>query len=76
MTQKDVRKYLKETPDGARVASIALALRRSERSVRATLQGIPDAYIDRWDNSRREKGYDDIWCLAPVPANCPKPERA
>lgn len=74
MTQKDVRNFLKESPDGARVQSIALALRRSEKSVRATLYTIPDAYIDRWDNSRRDKGYDDIWCLAPVPAHCPKPE--
>lgn len=75
MTMKQIRHYLRQQEDGARIQQIAKAVNRRDDAVRSALQGMPDAYIDRWERSPGAGGFGPIWCVVDVPEHCPKPER-
>lgn len=70
---KSIRQMLRDNPDGLDVETIASALHMDKDSVRRALQGMPDAYIDRWIGTRYP--FSAIWCSVPVPPNCPHPAR-
>lgn len=69
-----LRKLLREYADGLSVPEIAEKIEQHADSIRASLQSMPDAYIDRWQ-TRRGKYLSAVWCVVAVPEHCPKPER-
>lgn len=69
-----VRELLKKFPDGLTAMEIARFMElQSSTGVITALQGMGDAYIDRW--VRRSTGQlAAVWCLADVPEDCPRPD--
>lgn len=72
---QDIRKLLREYPDGLTTYQITDRLKIScPDTVQNCLKNMPDAYIDRWIKTHGCRGqYSAIWCVVEVPENCPKP---
>jgi len=74
-----LRKLLRTHPDGMSVASLCAALNvdRGVTAVYDALHHMPDAYIDRWEQSRTATGrasmYRAVWCVVDVPEHTPRP---
>jgi len=75
--QSKIRELLQRFPDGLTASEIAsrVGIAGAEhRSLRRTLTGMPDAYIDRW--VRHQRGpLAAVWCVVVPPPHCPKPDR-
>ena len=71
---KRLREILRANPDGADVRTLVMATGASKWSVPDSLAIMPDAYIDRWYKDASTRGqWASVWCVVPVPENCPKP---
>ena len=70
-----LRTILRDQPDGLTVSEAAAAIGAAPNHVRAALQVMPDAYIDRWSSPKRGP-YVAVWCVVTPPANCPHPTDA
>lgn len=75
-----VRVVLRQAPDGMSASEIAEHLEARADAVRAALANrMVDAYIDRWEPVPNASGrgkpanFEAVWCVVPVPANCPHP---
>ncbi len=68
-----IRAALQASDDGMSVKEIVAASGIHPNVARDCLKRMGEAYIDRWryTGSRPEA----VWCLANVPADCPKPDR-
>lgn len=75
----NIRAILREHPDGLTARDIASKPNGPCNKNNATrcLKSMPDAYIDQWAiMTRNSRGqYSAIWCVVPVPENCPHPTR-
>jgi predicted transcriptional regulator len=67
-----IRKALRDT-DGLTIAELQKLTGRTDTVIRRSLESMADAYIDRWGEKVRGQ-YPAIWCVVPVPENCPHPE--
>jgi hypothetical protein len=70
----DVRRVLKEHPDGLTAKEIAALINRSAGHMSTTLNRMPDLYIDRWVRTSDKGRWAAVWCAVEVPPNCPRPE--
>lgn len=71
-----IREFLRTKPEGATTNDIHQAIDIPAWSVRKSLVGMVDCYIDRWVILRSARGqYSAIWCIVEVPANCPRPNK-
>jgi hypothetical protein len=43
--------------------------------INRSLKCMPDAYIDRWFATGRNRYYSAVWCVVVPPENCPKPNQ-
>lgn len=72
-----LRVILREKPDGVAVPTLCEMLQaKNDKTVYAALHRMPDAYIDRWETVMRDgrvAAYRQVWCVVPVPENCPRP---
>jgi hypothetical protein len=68
-----IRALLRDNPDGLTMEQIMFAVARDKSNVRKVLQGMPDAYIDRWIPAPRMQ-YKAVWCVIVPPQDCPRPE--
>jgi hypothetical protein len=66
-----IRMLLQQHHDGLRVAEIAERLDKYTGPILRSLHGMPDAYIDRW--VERRKQWSAVWCVIVPPPHCPKP---
>ncbi len=73
MTHEAIANVLYAADDGLTVTQIAKELDRSTQYVRHSLKTMRDTYIDRWQRAGMQ--YEAVWCIADVPADCPKPTR-
>ena len=73
MTHEAIANVLYAADDGLTVTQIAKELDRSTQYVRHSLKTKRDTYIDRWQRAGMQ--YEAVWCIADVPADCPKPTR-
>ena len=74
-SQTFVRALLRELQDGLTVAELSEKTGVHVNSIQRCVKDMPDAYIDRWQNSERGRYLSAIWCVVVPPENCPKPER-
>lgn len=72
---KQVRAVLRQHPDGLTSTQLHSLIEAPEGRMRAVLQSMPDAYIDRWSTRGSKKYLSAVWCVVVPPENCPKPER-
>jgi len=72
---KQVRAALKAHPDGLTAVQLHQMIEAPEGRMRSVLKTMPDAYIDRWVYRGTQKHLNAVWCVVPVPENCPKPEK-
>ena len=70
-----IREMLREHEDGMTINWLAEFLELKPDYVRGALEGMPDAYIDRWTKAPKGKTYEAIWCVIVPPENCPRPTR-
>lgn len=71
---QQIRETLRQYPDGLTQVEIqALVPGWSDGTIKADLEGMPDAYIDRWVGSPTRHRYVAVWCVVIPPPNCPKP---
>jgi len=68
-----LRILLRGDADGLTVAQMADLTGAPENSVLRSLKAMPDAYIDRWTTTGRQRYYRAVWCVVVPPENCPKP---
>lgn len=71
-----LRKLLRNQPDGLTVSEAGAAIDATAGHVRAALQAMPDAYIDRWVHKNQGTPFAAVWCVVTPPANCPHPTDA
>ena len=72
---KKVREVLRSNPDGLTCAQINKIVKAPDGRIRAVLQTMPDAYIDRWVYRGTQKYLSAVWCVVIPPENCPKPTK-
>jgi hypothetical protein len=73
--QTPLRALLREQTDGLTVAQIARVSGLDVDGINRSLKCMPDAYIDRWFATGRNKYYSAVWCVVVPPENCPKPNQ-
>ena len=73
---KQVRAVLRQHPDGLTSTQLHSLIEAPEGRMRAVLQSMPDAYIDRWQTRGTQKYLSAVWCVVDVPENCPRPDRS
>ena len=69
-----IRATLRFNPDGLTLTEIAAQSGVPYRAVHRALPKMPDAYIDRWKAPAGAYPYQAVWCVVPVPDNCPHPK--
>lgn len=70
----EVRQRLREAPDGMTVAQILAVVDTERTHLSRILNGMVDAYIDRWEKSVADKRWlRAVWCVVVAPENCPRP---
>jgi hypothetical protein len=69
----EIRRVLREHPDGLTAFAIAAALGVDKNAARKSIVSMPDAYIDRWELNPRNGQYQAVWCAVEVPPHCPRP---
>lgn len=70
-----IRDLLRQEPDGMTAEALAETLGTTDQSIRNSLKGMPDAYIDRFSGPVRGH-YSAVWCVVVPPENCPHPKAA
>ena len=70
-----LRELLREHTDGLTVAQLAGLTALNPDSIAPSLKCMPDAYIDRWFATGRNRYYSAVWCVVVPPENCPKPNQ-
>lgn len=71
-----IRAVLREYDEGLTVEQILHLLPHIKHvdTIRNALKAMPDAYIDRWLETRNGRGqYSAVWCVVVPPAHCPHP---
>jgi len=68
-----IRELLRKDTEGLTVAQMAELTKAPQNSVQRALKAMPDAYIDRWTSTGRQRYYRAVWCVVVPPENCPKP---
>jgi len=68
-----IRELLRGDLEGLTVAQMAELTGAPQNSVQRALKAMPDAYIDRWTSTGRQRYYRAVWCVVVPPENCPKP---
>lgn len=66
-----IRMLLKQAEDGLTISEIAERTEIHRGSINRVLTQMPDAYIDRWTESKKQ--WAAVWCVIVPPQNCPKP---
>jgi len=74
-TAATVRATLRFHPDGLTLLEIAHFAGVPYRAVHRAILKMPDTYIDRWQSPVGKHRYQAVWCVVPVPANCPRPNK-
>ena len=71
-----ILELLAEFPDGLAMLDLAARLRKNKYRIAEIVRGLDGKaiYVDRWVAADKGK-WAAVWCLIPVPANCPKPDR-
>ena len=72
---EDVRRVLRDNPDGLTVAQIVALVDAPDDTVNRLLRRMPDAYIDRWQRRGVKNYMSAVWCVVVPPENCPRPNR-
>lgn len=70
-----IRATLRKHSDGLTLSGIAEHSGVPYRSVHTAMSRMPDAYIDRWVSPKSSFRYQAVWCVVPVPENCPHPRK-
>lgn len=73
--QTPLRALLRGQTDGLTVAQIACVTGLDVDGINRSLKCMPDAYIDRWFATGRNRYYSAVWCVVVPPENCPKPNQ-
>lgn len=69
-----IRALLRQHPEGMTCNEIGQQIGATYSTVRRALEGMPDAYIDRWVLLPGGRGqFNAVWCVVEPPANCPHP---
>lgn len=72
-----IRELLRKHPDGLTNEQIRIGIGQEgmrQATMLRTLQGMPDAYVDRWRRDIGARGqFTAIWCVVVPPTNCPYP---
>lgn len=72
--KKQFREWLRLAPDGLSEEEL---MERSEmngtNTVARVLASMPEAYIDRWTQSKWRVRYIAVWRVVVPPPHCPKP---
>jgi len=66
------RDLLRENADGLTVYQLSDAMGVERSHLSRVLNGMPDAYIDRWIGPTRGQ-WQAIWCVVVPPEDCPRP---
>jgi hypothetical protein len=74
-THPEVRRILREHPDGLTTKELAEKMGRELKHLHVTLRAMPDAYIDRWVQLKPQAQWSAVWCVVDVPQDCPRPDR-
>ena len=70
----EVREVMQAHPDGLTLKELhAKFPTRTLPNIRRTLKRLPEAYIDRWEESGARKIYKAVWCVVIRPEDCPHP---
>ena len=67
-----IRSVLLKYEDGLTKSQICLYAGIDPRSIRKSLEAMPDVYIDRWIIPAK-KSITPVYIAVPVPEDCPKP---
>lgn len=78
-----IRRLLRENKSGLSLWQLSELLCKPREAIRASIQRMPDIYIDRWiDISRLENGetrggtpWSPVFCAADIPDDAPMPGR-
>jgi len=68
-----IRMLLQQYHDGLTVSEIVERTEKERRAIDKALVGMPDTYIDRWVEHRKQ--WTAVWCVVVPPHNCPKPTK-
>lgn len=69
-----IRDALRQNHDGLTKRELqTLVPGWTDKTIESDLLSMPDAYIDRWQESKSRHKYVAVWCVVVPPANCPKP---
>ena len=71
--QQALREVLRQYPDGLTTTQVSELVGFSTADTRRSLAAMPDTYVDRWVPGKRGQ-YMTVWCIVPVPADCPHPK--
>lgn len=71
-----VRQLLRENPDGMTLRQIMATNPGVYRigHLENQLKSMPDAYIDRWVETRKTNVFAAVWAVVVPPENCPRPK--
>jgi hypothetical protein len=69
----EIRALLRASPDGLDIYTMVDYLEREMGSIHKQLARMPDAYIDRWQQTVGAPRA--IWCVVIPPDNCPRPDK-
>ena len=74
-THPEVRRILRENPDGLTIKQLAELMGREIKHLHITLRAMPDTYVDRWIQTKPQAQWSAVWCAVEVPEDCPRPDR-
>jgi hypothetical protein len=71
-----IRLVLRDAPEGLTALELAARIPDMDyNAARRALNGMPDAYIDRWILMPGSRGqFQAVWCVVTPPDNCPHPK--
>jgi hypothetical protein len=71
-----LRQLLRDNPEGLTDRQLAsrAKIKNGLKSVTHLLESMGDAYIDRWTIGNYMRPWAPVWCVVPVPENCPRPD--
>jgi hypothetical protein len=72
MLEHAIRALLLAHPDGMTPGNLAKLVGANRGTVQAILSNTYGFYLDRWTEANTT--YSGVWCVVPVPENCPRPD--